>query len=101
MSDSRMPVDGDVTWLLPVRNAMPFLPQALAGIAAQSCRGATVLAWDNGSTDGSVEVLREWIPARLPGRVEWARPLPLGLCRAEMVRLATTEYCACADADDV
>jgi glycosyltransferase involved in cell wall biosynthesis len=59
----------NVTWLLPVKNAMPYLPEALASIEAQTYRNWTVIAWDNGSTDGSLEVLHEWIPSRLPGVV--------------------------------
>lgn len=90
-----------VTWLLPVRNGMPYLTEALASIASQTYRDWEVLAWDNGSTDGSAEELRRWLPTRIPGRAVTDQPLRLGLCRAEMVRQARAELCACMDADDV
>jgi glycosyltransferase involved in cell wall biosynthesis len=89
------------TWLLPVKNGMPFLPQTLASIAAQTCADYQVLAWDNGSTDGTIDELRSWIPARLPGRVVVDRPAGLGASLAMMVETSETEFCARIDADDV
>jgi len=85
---------------MPVLNAMPYLPEALSSIANQTFQGAEILAWDNGSTDGSVEVLHEWIPRRIPGRVITERPLPLGECRAQMVLDSQSEFIALHDADD-
>ncbi len=90
-----------VTWLLPVKNGMPYLPETLASLAGQTDTNWEVLAWDNGSDDGTPSVLHEWIPSRLPGRVVTDRPMGLGLCRAAMVQEAQTELCACCDADDV
>ena len=80
---------------------MPYLPETLASIQAQTYHDWEVLAWDNGSTDGTVEVLKEWIPACLPGRVISDKPMGLGASLAEMVRLCRTELCARIDADDV
>lgn len=90
-----------VTWLLPVKNGMPYLPETLDSIAGQTYPDWEVLAWDNGSTDGTVEELHRWIPSRLPGQVITEHPLPLGQALAEMVKLAPTELCARIDADDI
>lgn len=90
-----------VTWLLPVKNGMPYLPETLESIAAQTCNDYEVLAWDNGSTDGTVEELKSWIPSRLPGRIVADRPAGLGASLAIMVETADTEFCARIDADDV
>ena len=90
-----------VTWLLPVKNGMPYLPETLASIEAQTYSNWEVLVWDNGSTDGTVEELQKWIPSFLPGRVITGQPLGLGVCRAEMVEQCKTEFCALIDADDV
>ena len=90
-----------VTWLLPVKNGMPFLPETLASIQAQTYRDWEILAWDNGSTDGTIEELRRWIPARLPGRIVTDRPLGLGASLAQMVLHCETELCARIDADDI
>lgn len=90
-----------VTVIIPVLNAMPYLPEALASLEAQIFQDFEVLLWDNGSTDGSVEEARRWIPNRLPGRVVTGSPLPLHECLARMVEEACTELVARMDGDDI
>jgi glycosyltransferase involved in cell wall biosynthesis len=80
---------------------MPFLPRTLESIRAQTYGSWRVLAWDNGSTDGTAGELRRWIPDRLPGRVITGRPLPLAESRAALVLESPTELCAWIDADDL
>jgi glycosyltransferase involved in cell wall biosynthesis len=94
-------MDEQVTWLMPIRNGMPYLPEALASIEAQTYRNWEILVWDNGSTDGTLEELRHWIPSRLPGRVIHDNPLSLGDSLAKLVETAQTELCARIDADDI
>lgn len=93
-----------VTWLLPVRDAMPFLPETLRSLAEQAYPRdrQRVLAWDNGSTDGSADVLREWIGEGKPmaGEVVVDRPMGLGASLAAMVQRADTELLARIDGDD-
>ncbi len=86
--------------LMPVKNAMPFLKEALASLEAQTHRDFVVLAWDNGSEDGSVEELRRWIPSRLPGEVFTGSPLSVGGALRELVLRAGTPLCARMDGDD-
>jgi hypothetical protein len=100
-ADTRLELDPQVTWLLAVRNGMPHLSETLASIEAQTYLHWQVLAWDNGSDDGTVEELRRWIPERLPGKIVDNRPMPLGESRAHLVQEATTELCAWIDADDI
>ncbi len=90
-----------ITVIIPVLNGMPHLTEALASLAAQTCRDFVVHLWDNGSTDGSVEEARAWIPHRIPGTITSGRPLPLHQCLATMVEEAATPYLARFDADDV
>ena len=90
-----------LTVTLPVLNGMPYLSDALASLETQTFRNFIVLFWDNGSTDGSVEEARQWIPSRLPGRVVSGIPLPLHECLARMVEESDTEFCARMDADDI
>ena len=80
---------------------MPYLSETLASIEAQTCKDWEILAWDNGSTDSTVEELRKWIPVRLPGRIITNRPMGLGASLREMVLDCESEFCARIDADDV
>lgn len=96
-----MPDSPPVTWLLPVRNGMPYIRMTLESIAAQTYPNHQIVAWDNGSTDGTLELLREWIPSRIAGVVVQDRPLRLGPSLAAMVELASTELCAVVHGDDV
>lgn len=90
-----------VTWLMPVKNAMPYLPATLESIQSQTYINHQILVWDNGSTDGTVEELQRWIPHRIPGKIILGRSMSVGSSRAELVRMAETEWCACIDGDDI
>jgi glycosyltransferase involved in cell wall biosynthesis len=80
---------------------MPYLPVTLASLEAQTYRNHTILVWDNGSSDGTLEELRRWIPSRLQGRIIEDRPMGLGASLAALVETAQTELCARTDADDL
>lgn len=86
---------------MPVRNGMPYLRETLASIAGQTYKNQSILVWDNGSTDGSLQELRRWIPSHIPGRIITGTPLPVGPSRAALIRMAETELCAVMDHDDV
>jgi glycosyltransferase involved in cell wall biosynthesis len=90
-----------ITVIIPILNAMPYLPEALASLEAQIFRDFEVCLWDNGSLDGSVEEAQRWIPGKLPGRVVTDRPLSLHECLATMVEEAGTEFVARMDGDDI
>ena len=80
---------------------MPYLRETLESVAAQTLQDFEVLAWDNGSTDGSVDELARWIPERLPGRLVHDRPLPLDQSLAALVECSSAQFCARIDADDI
>lgn len=80
---------------------MPYLPEALASIANQTYKNHIVLARDDGSTDGTLEELKRWIPSRIRGQVFSGPGLGLGRSLALLVEEAQTEFCARMDADDV
>jgi glycosyltransferase involved in cell wall biosynthesis len=90
-----------VTWLLPVRNGMPYVRSTLESIVNQSYRNHRIIAWDNGSTDGTLALLNEYIPARIPGVVVSGVPLRLGPTLAEALKMADTELCAVVHGDDI
>jgi len=90
-----------VSVLLPVRNALPHLHRAIRSLNRQTIPNFEVVAVDDGSTDGSSEVLEEW--AANDPRVRVVRREIFGLvaalndglseCRAPVV--------ARMDADDI
>ena len=86
---------------MPVKNGMPFLPETLASLESQTCQDFQVFVWDNGSTDGTVEELKKWIPGRLPGKIVLGQPRSVGGALAGLVEIADTEFCARIDADDI
>ncbi|HEX3684701.1 MAG TPA: glycosyltransferase [Bryobacteraceae bacterium] len=90
-----------VTWIMPVKNGMPYLPLTLASIATQTYKNYSIIVWENGSTDGTVEELRRWIPARIPGVIVTDRVMSVGRSLAALVEAAGTELCARIDADDI
>jgi glycosyltransferase involved in cell wall biosynthesis len=47
-----------VSLILCVKNGMPYLPEAIASVAAQTYRSFELVVQDAGSTDGSLDVLR-------------------------------------------
>ena len=49
-----------VSVLLPVYNAASYLDETLESIAVQSMDCFEVVAVDDGSTDGSPEILKAW-----------------------------------------
>lgn len=90
-----------VTWLMAVKNGKPYIESTLESIASQTYQNHSLIVWDNGSTDGTVEEVRRWIPSRIPGFIVTDRPLSMGASRAELVRAAKTELCASTDCDDI
>ena len=90
-----------VSVLLPVRDAAPWLPSALASLARQTLADHEVIAVDDGSRDGSGEIL-ERAAQRDPRLVVRHTPghgLPAALSLA--LSLARAPWVARQDADDV
>lgn len=92
-----------VTWLLPVHNGEDYLERTLISIAEQDypARAHAVYAWDDGSTDGTADILRKWIGREVRGRVIGSERIGLGRALARLTVSAPTELLARIDADDV
>ena len=58
-----------VTWLISVKNALPYLTETLESIAAQTYTNQSVLVWDDCSTDGT-SAIGEVYFHRMPGSGE-------------------------------
>jgi glycosyltransferase involved in cell wall biosynthesis len=88
-----------VSVLLPVHNGRPYLEAALRSVLAQTYRNLEVIVVDDGSTDGSHEVVESCRDSRLRLLRQPNRGLPATLNRA--IELARGKYLARQDADDL
>jgi len=88
--------------VMPVHNAMPHVDDAVRSILEQTHGDFEFVIFDDGSTDGSTERLREW--AERDSRIKLTESNtnlgPVGSSRA-VVELASGQIIARMDADDV
>ncbi|MEV0716281.1 glycosyltransferase [Asanoa sp. NPDC050611] len=90
-----------LTVVVPVHNVAPYLDSCLGSLARQTYRDLDVVLVDDGSTDGSGELAAAW-PARDPRfRLVRQANRGLGAARNAGAALATGDYLAFVDADDV
>ncbi len=88
-----------VTIVLPVYNGMPFLPEAIDSILAQTLKNFRLLIIDDGSTDDSASYLKTVRDSRVVVIHEENQGLGATLNRA--IELCETKYIARMDSDDV
>ena len=91
----------EVTVMMPVHNARPYLRAAVASILSQTLGNLKLLVIDDGSDDGSAALLQEL--ASTDDRIELIRRGRMGQVetRNELLHRAQTDLVACADADDI
>jgi glycosyltransferase involved in cell wall biosynthesis len=87
--------------LMPFYNAQETLAETLDSILAQTYRDFVVIAVDDGSSDGSAEVVRHYM--QRDRRIELHQPGRQGVVGAMNYALAhcTAPLCARMDADDI
>jgi glycosyltransferase involved in cell wall biosynthesis len=90
-----------ISVLLPVHNAAPYVAESIESILGQTLGDFELLILDDGSTDGSLEVLRRY--ARRDPRIRLtSRPNKrVAASLNELIDQARGEYLARMDADDV
>jgi len=87
--------------LLPCRDAAAYLPACIASLQRQTLYDFEVVAVDDGSTDATDRILRDW--QRRDGRVRVVTQPPLGLVAAlnRALAEASAPVIARMDADDI
>ena len=88
-----------ITVGLPVFNAMPYLPETIRSLLAQTCENFTLLVIDDGSTDDSLQYLKTIKDPRLQLHTQQNAGLTATLNR--MLQIAKTPWLARHDADDI
>lgn len=90
-------VPADVSVIIPVYNAAPWLAETLESVLGQSAPPRQIIVVDDGSTDDSAAIARRYLP-----RIVLVQQPNAGCAHARNrgVALATSEYLAFLDADD-
>jgi glycosyltransferase involved in cell wall biosynthesis len=96
-----MPTEATVSVLMPVRNARRYLGKAVESVLGQTCGDFEFLIIDDGSTDGSLEILKRY--AARDARIRLTSRPNKGLAATlnELIDQARGEFIARMDADDV
>jgi glycosyltransferase involved in cell wall biosynthesis len=89
-----------ITVLLPVKNGMPFLSEAVASILQQTYRDFELLIIDDGSTDETTSYLKSLRDPRLRIRRN-EQSQGVARCLNQGLALAATPFIARQDADDI
>ena len=91
-----------VSVVMPVRNAMPFLDQAIESILAQTFEDFELIVGDDASSDGSTDRLRDWAARDNRIRV-MRRDTPSGFAGSSnwVAASARADLIARMDADDI
>ena len=89
-----------VSAILPVFNGRRFLLAAVQSVLAQSLQPCELIVVDDGSTDGSLEVLESLPPAPFPVRVLRQPNAGQSAARNAAAREAAGEFLAFIDQDD-
>lgn len=101
---AKLPTAGtpDVSVVMPVHNALPYLDAAVESILGQTLRDLEFVILDDASTDGSTERLREWALRDPRIRlIEVKKNLGPALSSDRVARAASAPIVARMDADDL
>lgn len=88
--------------VVPAYNAAAYITETLDSVAAQECQDFELIVTDDGSSDGTGNVVRAWIAAapHLNARVVAQENRGIGGARNTGVRHATGVFVSFLDADD-
>lgn len=89
-----------VSVIIPVYNTEPYLRECLESVINQTLREIEIICVDDGSTDGSLAILREYEKKDRRIRVLVQPNLYAGAARNNGLKYATGEYLSFLDADD-
>src|SRR6267142_4958286 len=91
-----------ISVVMPVHNALPFLDESIRSILEQTLSDFEFVILDDASTDGSVELLREWSPRdKRIHLYESKKRLGLSGSSNAVVLMASAPIVARMDADDI
>ena len=89
-----------VSVIIPVYNTEPYLRECLDSVINQTLRDIEIICVDDGSTDGSLAILREYQEKDSRVSVYMQPNLNAGAARNHGLRYAKGEYLSFLDSDD-
>ena len=89
-----------VSVIIPVYNTEKYLRECLDSVVNQTLKNIEIICVDDGSTDGSLEILREYAEKDSRVKVYTQPNTNAGAARNHGLRYATGEYLAFLDSDD-
>ncbi|PYY35804.1 hypothetical protein DEI89_05890 [Curtobacterium sp. MCBD17_030] len=98
---SRSGVNKKLSVVVPSRDAAPWVGELLESVLAQGIVDCEVLVVDNGSTDGTAELVTQFAAADSRVRLVQSDATSAGAARNEGIAAASGEYLVFADSDDI
>ena len=89
-----------VSVIIPVYNTEKYLRQCLDSVVNQTLRDIEIICVDDGSTDGSIEILREYEQKDSRVKVLCQKNQYAGVARNNGLNYASGEYVFFMDSDD-
>ena len=90
-----------ISVLIPVYNAEKYLEDCLQSVANQTFKDFEIICLNDGSTDGSAEILKRWQQKEPRLKVFCQKNAGLSVVRNEEIKRAQGKYVATIDADDL
>ena len=90
-----------ISVLVPVYNVAPYLKKCMDSILSQTLDDIEILCGDGGSTDGSLEILREYESKDSRVHVISKKGSGYGQSMNECLAMATGEYIGIVESDDL
>lgn len=103
MKHATEPAQATFSVIIPVHNRAGVVERTLRSVAGQTCNDFELILVDNGSTDGSLEVLRRFADGHRGMRVSIAEEHTPGACAARNrgLAMARGKWVVFFDSDDV
>jgi|GEM_PF-6509552 len=90
-----------VSVIVPVYNAEKYLSETMNGIAKQTLKNIEIIVIDDGSTDGSAEIIREFLASDTRIILKTQEHSGTALARNKGIEMARGKYLSLLDADDL
>lgn len=87
-----------VSILIPVHNRQKYITDCLISIAQQDFKDYTIIIYDDGSTDGTINsILETGVPHKL---IRGEKNMGVGYARQQLIDAFETDYACWLDSDD-